>query len=1124
MSPDVSMRLLLSPASLLKVTFRGCVLIGTCVAATLGILSGMLQADERAVPPVSATETDSKIVVDGIKVPDGFHVELYADDDLAHDVHSMTMDSKGRVVVSGPGYIRILIDSNNDGRADTFKQFADKPDTGSQGMFFLGSSLLCSGDQGLQIFRDNNQDDVADGPPQVFLKISAGGEHHVHSIQKGPDGWWYVMAGNFAGVTPSYATVPTSPIKKPVSGTLLRLKPDLSGGEIVSDGFRNAYDFTFNGTGDFFTYDSDDERDISLPWYLPTQVFHILPLSNAGYVTVGLKRPGSYPDMPPVLATFGRGSPTGVTCYQHHQFPQTYHGALFMLDWTLGRVLTVPLVQEGAGWKKDGFVFAEGRDQFGFAPTDIEVAPDGSLFVSVGGRGTRGSVFRIVSDVLGTPPVAPGPDVSSQQLNAVLDAPQPNSSWSRATWVPQAKLLGPDVFREAALTETRRIAERLRAIEILVEMFGGLDIGTASKLTLARSNFVRARTAWAVGRTRPDAPDAEIVRKLITDRDPFVQRFALEALASATSNATFVATGPAIAAAFASDDRTVRFSAALLISRMNDDQRNTIAKALAGNSRALMWLSMGRCLRAPLQSASAAAVATEVLLSLTSSSEDRYDAARILQMMLGDVGPAAGRPVMFDGYAPAIPLASLERELNPIMTKVAAAFPSGDAHLDHELIRLIAMTTPFNRDLFARLLASITDSTLPADDIHCLAAISQFAIERSYDESMATATALLGIDIKIRKYGLKQDTNWDDRIGELYQALCKVDPAMPTLLPEQPGFGEPGHVLFLSQVPQPTIPKAIEGLVKTLQSNPEFQWSNDVVFTIAESTQPEHLALLRAQLDNLSVRDAVLITIAEKATNEDREILLTGLESPQLNAVEGCLKALVKLPRSNAAAEQFQLLAAARRLINDKREFQLREIAMRLLQSNTSKSIQFEFGESGYRQQPESMQLWQTSLEARYPDYRPPQASDVAQTILLSLDAVDWDAGNADKGRRLFERLACARCHGGRQALGPDLKGVTKRFSRRDLFASIVDPNRDISPRYQTTSVETKAGKVYTGLIVYESVDGLLLRDAEHKTYRIEASDMELKVLQRNSLMPAGLLKDTQPSDLADLDKYLKGL
>jgi len=195
-----------------------------------------------------------------------------------------------------------------------------------------------------------------------------------------------------------------------------------------------------------------------------------------------------------------------------------------------------------------------------------------------------------------------------------------------------------------------------------------------------------------------------------------------------------------------------------------------------------------------------------------------------------------------------------------------------------------------------------------------------------------------------------------------------------------------------------------------------------------------------------------------------------------------------------------------------------------LLQNNTSQSQLFAFGEEGYRVQPEAMNLWQSFLEQRYPDYRPPQTSDVAQKILASLDAVNWDAGNAENGGRLFERLACARCHGGRQALGPDLKGVTKRFTRNDLFAAIVEPNRDISPRYQTTSIETKTGKVYTGLIVYESVDGVLLRDAEHKTYRIEAADMENKVQQRNSLMPAGLLKGTQPSDLADLDAYLRGL
>ena len=48
----------------------------------------------------------------------------------------------------------------------------------------------------------------------------------------------------------------------------------------------------------------------------------------------------------------------------------------------------------------------------------------------------------------------------------------------------------------------------------------------------------------------------------------------------------------------------------------------------------------------------------------------------------------------------------------------------------------------------------------------------------------------------------------------------------------------------------------------------------------------------------------------------------------------GCLMALTKLPRNNDAAEQFTLLSAARRLMNDAREFGLRETVVRLLQNN----------------------------------------------------------------------------------------------------------------------------------------------------------------------------------------------
>jgi len=1059
----------------------------------------------------------------GIRVPAGFRVELYADDELAHDIHSLTLDSRGRVVVSGPGYVRILLDSDGDGRADRFQQFADGPATGSQGMYFHGSSLLCAGDGGLLLYRDENSDDRADGVPQVFLKIAAGGEHHVHSIQRGPDGWWYVMAGNFAGVTSAYATAATSPIRQPVSGTLLRLSPELRGGEIVADGFRNAYDFAFSGAGDFFTYDSDDERDISLPWYLPTQVFHILPASNAGYVTAGLKRPPTYPDMPPVPASFGRGSPTGVVCYRHEQFPAEYTGALFVQDWTLGRILCVPLERQGAGWVSEPREFAVGQNQFGFAPTDMEVGPDGSLYVSVGGRGTRGSVYRIyyAGAVGGPQPVGGG--VRGGELERVLTARQPNTAWSRAEWVPVAKRLSAAVLRAAAVDEGRSAAQRMRAIEILVELWGGLDAATGLALVSAGDAEVRARAAWAVGRTKPESPELSVLQRLLTDREASVRRAAVEAFSTATAVPVLNFLSLQLTALLSDSDRLVRLSAAQLVPRLDAGQRAQLQSGL-GDVRGLLWFYLGLLQRSGELSAEAARVAAQVLVDPANGLEVRREAVRVLQLALGDTGAVKGRPVMYDSYGPRKSLESLERELNPLLPQLAGVFPTGDVVLDRELIRVFAMVAPPNREIFDRLLGQLTDESLPQDDIHCLAALSRMELERSQEESGRCARALIGVDVKLKRLGMKQDTNWDDRMGELYAQLCQVDPALPSLLVQQPGFGLPGHVLYLGRVPASVVPEAIDNVLSTIAADSEYQWTSEIVFLIGESGRAEHEQILRAQLDNLSVRDAVLMVLSERPVAADRSLYLSGLESTQLNAVEACVKALQKLPRSREAAEQWSLLACARRLIGDKREFLLRESVMRLLQNNNEQTLKFEFGESGYRLQPESMQLWQEWLERRYPDYRPTSLSEQATALLKSLEAVPWDSGDAERGRVLFERLGCAKCHGGRRSLGPDLTGVSKRFSRADLFASIVDPNRDISNRYQTTSIETVSGQVLTGLIVYESVDGLLLRDAEHRTYRVEASEIAGRHQQRNSLMPEGLLRNTGVRELADLNSYLQGL
>ena len=85
----------------------------------------------------------------GIQAPEGFEVSLFAGDDLAHDIFSMTIDSKGRIVVAGAGYVKILHDDNKDGKADRATLFSSKPASGAHGMVFVGNDLICTGDNSL---------------------------------------------------------------------------------------------------------------------------------------------------------------------------------------------------------------------------------------------------------------------------------------------------------------------------------------------------------------------------------------------------------------------------------------------------------------------------------------------------------------------------------------------------------------------------------------------------------------------------------------------------------------------------------------------------------------------------------------------------------------------------------------------------------------------------------------------------------------------------------------------------------------------------------------------------------------------------------------------------------------
>ncbi|HEX5011393.1 MAG TPA: hypothetical protein VFY71_13445, partial [Planctomycetota bacterium] len=237
------------------------------------------------------------------------------------------------------------------------------------------------------------------------------GEHGPHAVVPGPDGRLWIMLGNHVQLGAPFAK--DSPVQLIYEGHVLPRIVDPNGhateiaapgGTIVAydratgaftlqaDGFRNCYDMAFAPSGDLFTFDSDMEWDIGLPWYRPTRVVHVLPGGDYGWRTGSADWPAWYPDSLPPVMDLGRGSPTGVAWCDSPAFPAAWRGTLLLGDWSQGRILAVHLTPDGITYRGRSDVLLAGRP---LPVTDLVFDRDGALLVSVGGRGARGALLRL---------------------------------------------------------------------------------------------------------------------------------------------------------------------------------------------------------------------------------------------------------------------------------------------------------------------------------------------------------------------------------------------------------------------------------------------------------------------------------------------------------------------------------------------------------------------------------------------------------------------------------------------------------------------------------------------------------------------------------------------------------
>jgi len=266
-------------------------------------------------------------------------------------------------------------------------------------------------ESGIYKLTDSNGDDQLD-KVEKLRGMQARGDHGVHALILSPDKKSiYLITGN--NTTPTEAQTSRVPRdwgedhllprmpdgrghnrdRLAPAGIIYKMSPDGKDWEIVSSGYRNIFDGGFNLDGELFTYDADMEYDFNTPWYRPTRVCHVTSGSMYGWRNGTGKRPEFYPDTLPPVVNVGPGSPTGVTFGYGAKFPVKYQKAIYLLDWSWGKIYAVHMEPDGATYKGTMETFITGTP---LPVADAIIHPeDGAMYFVIGGRKVQSGLYRV---------------------------------------------------------------------------------------------------------------------------------------------------------------------------------------------------------------------------------------------------------------------------------------------------------------------------------------------------------------------------------------------------------------------------------------------------------------------------------------------------------------------------------------------------------------------------------------------------------------------------------------------------------------------------------------------------------------------------------------------------------
>ena len=387
---------------------------------TLGAMHRTAPMDWATIPQAGPKADAVKQILGKIKLPPGFHIDLYA---LVPDARHMAVGPQGVVTFVGTRKSKIyaVTDRSRSGVAEDVKEFAPSiPKVDPNGACFSKDGFLYVVElnrvlqyPAAEFFYEGQDVAVGVVVPQGQL-ISASEEsfnHNARTCRVGPDNKLYISLGQPYNVPPKDKM---DMYRKLGIGGVIRMDQDGKNRETYAVGMRNPEGLDFNPK-DKMLWINDNQVDGMGDDIPPGEMNRVTKMGeNFGFPWYGggHTRTNEYKtDTPPADIVFpeveqvAHAADLGLSFYTGDMFPAKYKGAIFSTQhgsWNrtvpVGARVLVTFLKEDGHVAGPSVPFAEGWNDNGHylgRPVDVQQSWDGSLLVS---DDLVGAVYRIWYD------------------------------------------------------------------------------------------------------------------------------------------------------------------------------------------------------------------------------------------------------------------------------------------------------------------------------------------------------------------------------------------------------------------------------------------------------------------------------------------------------------------------------------------------------------------------------------------------------------------------------------------------------------------------------------------------------------------------------------------------------